>query len=67
MTNHRSCAQTGYRVECFGCGNWLPIKLSKKERAYWVCDQCAVQVFLRKTTMDELREEDFAFSVRMEE
>jgi hypothetical protein len=41
--------------------------LSKKGLAYWVCNGCFVQVFLRKTAKEDLEEKDFEFSIRVED
>mgnify|MGYP001584149530 CR=1 FL=1 len=63
----RSGDLSGYQVECFGCGEWLSIKMSKKGLAYWVCNGCFIQVFLRKIANEDLEEKDFAFSIRTED
>lgn len=62
----KPCVDSGYHVECFGCHEWLPIKLSKTGRAYWVCNKCLIQVFLRNVTEEDLEEEDFEFAIRKE-
>ncbi len=63
---NRPPASSGYEVACFGCEDWLPIKLSKTGRAYWVCNKCLIQVFLRNVTTEDLEERDFEFSIREE-
>jgi len=63
----QSGKHSGYVVECFGCRAWLSIKLSKKGRAYWVCNTCAIQVFLRGIMQDQLEEQRFEFQIREED
>jgi hypothetical protein len=62
----RSGKCSGYVVDCFGCGTWLPIKMSKKGRAYWICNACAIQVFLRGVKEEQLEEQRFEFWIKQE-
>jgi hypothetical protein len=39
----------GKMTKCFLCGRWADVRLSKKQRPYFVCDPCGVQVFVRGT------------------
>lgn len=36
-----------YKYPCPTCGELKSIKLSKKEKPYYFCDYCGVQVFIR--------------------
>ena len=33
---------------CFLCGNGLEVKLSKKNKPYFICEPCGIQVFIRR-------------------
>lgn len=35
------------RIPCFLCGTWIPVKLSKNDKPYFICLTCGVQVFVR--------------------
>ena len=35
------------QIPCFLCGKPLPVKLTKKDKPYFVCDPCGLQVFVR--------------------
>jgi hypothetical protein len=37
----------GKPVGCFLCGGQLQIRLTKKDRPYWICNDCGTQVFVR--------------------
>lgn len=37
----------GKEVQCFLCGRWTDVRISKKDRPYFVCDACGIQVFVR--------------------
>jgi len=37
----------GKPVTCFLCGGQLQIKITKKHRPYWICNDCGTQVFVR--------------------
>jgi len=34
-------------IPCFLCGKPTPVKLTKKDKPYFVCDPCGLQVFVR--------------------
>ncbi len=34
-------------IPCFLCGKPIPVKLTKKDKPYFVCDPCGLQVFVR--------------------
>lgn len=36
-------------LPCFLCGSKLEMRTSKKNKPYFVCDACGVQVFVRRT------------------
>lgn len=35
------------RIPCFLCGTWIPIKLTKNDKPYFICVTCGIQVFVR--------------------
>ena len=45
----RNAAQElkGKPVRCFLCSGQLQIRLTKKNRPYWICNDCGTQVFIR--------------------
>jgi DNA-directed RNA polymerase subunit RPC12/RpoP len=40
----------GKAIACFLCGRRVEIRLSKKGRPYFICDDCGLQVFIRGDT-----------------
>lgn len=35
------------KFPCLLCGNGLPVKTSSRNKPYFVCEQCGVQIFIR--------------------
>ena len=35
------------KIRCFLCGKPVPVKKTRKEKPYIVCDDCGLQMFLR--------------------
>jgi DNA-directed RNA polymerase subunit RPC12/RpoP len=57
------------KIPCFLCSQELQLRRDKHEKAYFVCDVCGMQIFVRgrqgnenlKQLIETLRERDFPF------
>ncbi len=45
---------TGCVIPCWLCGAIIPVKYTKKNKAYLICDNCGIQTFLRYGKAEEL-------------
>ena len=41
-------------IPCWLCNSPIPVKFTKKNKAYLICDNCGVQTFLRYNKAEEL-------------
>lgn len=61
-------------IPCFLCGTDLTIRTDKNKKAYFICDHCGVQAFVRKETgiarlenlLRNLRSQGFQFAKHRE-
>ncbi len=36
-----------FQIPCFLCGKYVPVKDTKRDKPYFICDDCGLQVFVR--------------------
>ena len=44
----------GWVIPCWLCDSLIPVKFTKKDKAYLICDNCGTQTFLRYGRAEEL-------------
>lgn len=43
-----------WAIACWLCNSPIPVKFTKKDKVYLICDNCGVQTFLRYGKAEEL-------------
>ena len=45
---------TNWLIECWLCNSPIPVKFTKKDKVYLICDNCGMQIFIRYKKSEEL-------------
>lgn len=44
----------GWMIPCWLCGELIPVKFTKKNKPFLICNNCGVQTFIRYGKAEEL-------------
>jgi rRNA maturation endonuclease Nob1 len=46
--------ETAWVIPCWLCDSLIPVKFTKKNKAYLICDNCGTQTFIRYGRAEDL-------------